>query len=147
MRLPILLALLTGVLSAAAPTQEKTFSGAWSLSAEAASGQNEDGSNWTKAAFKGTLDCEQNGANVTGTWKGPKASWPFTGTAEGDTFEVRTEARPMPATTDGQPTTVMARWTFRGRVAGDKIRGTLTLTSVNDDDTARLQPFTAEHRR
>jgi hypothetical protein len=41
----------------------------------------------------------------------------------------------------------MARWTFRGRVTGDKISGTLTLSGVNDDDSARLQPFTAERRR
>jgi len=147
MRLPILLALLVSTLGASPASQGKTLSGLWTLSAEAASGQNADGSSWSKAAFKGALDFEQDGASVKGTWKGPMASWPFTGKAEGETFEVRTEERPMSATTNGQPTTVMARWTFRGRVTGDKMSGTLTLASVNDDDTARLQAFTAERRR
>ena len=147
MRIPILFALLMAAVWPTPSTQERALSGVWLLSADAASGQNEDGSNWSKAAFKGTLDLDQNGTDLKGTWKGPMASWPLDGKAEGDTFEVRSEARPMSATTDGQPTTVMARWTFRGRVTGDQIRGTLTLSGVNDDDSARLQPFTAERRR
>ena len=114
--------------------------------AEAASGVNDDGTAWNKGAFKGTLDFEQNGAEITGTWKGPAASWPLTGKAEGETFEVRSEARPMSATTNGQPTTVMARWTFRGRVRAGAMTGTATLSAVTDDDTDRLQKFTAERR-
>src|SRR5262245_10405233 len=147
MRIPILIAFLAAAFWPAPSIQERTLAGSWLLTAEAASGENEDGSSWTKAAFKGTLDFEEHGTDLKGTWKGPMASWPLDGKADGDTFEVRSEARPMPATTDGRQTTVMARWTFRGRVGGDKISGSVTLTAVTDDDSARPQPFTAERRR
>jgi hypothetical protein len=69
----LLFALLTVSLSPATFAQERTLSGTWLLKAEAARGQTENGGDWTRSAISGTLDVEQKGATLEGSWKGPVA--------------------------------------------------------------------------
>ena len=121
--------------------QSPDVTGSWALQAPAASGQN-----FQLGAQSGTLTLEQKGEAVTGTWKGRMPEpWKLTGTLKGNAFEFETETREIPATVDGQPTTVPRHWIFRGTADGDKMTGSMLL--AGGDVEFPSQEFSASRKR
>lgn len=121
--------------------QSPNLSGSWALEAPATSGEN-----FQLSAQSGTLTLEHTGATVTGTWKGRMPDpWKLTGNVKGNTFELQTEVRGVPATRNGEPTTVQRRWIFRGSVDADKMTGSMQL--AGGDGELPAQPFTAARKR
>lgn len=140
----LLLATLAGSMLIAA--QAANVSGSWNLQAEAAQGVFPNGGSWQVGALSGTLTLEQKGDAVTGSWKGRQPEpWALTGRVDGSKFELQTEVRNIPATRNGEQTTVPRRWVFRGTAEGDILSGSMGLAGGDDDPTT--QPFSAARKR
>ena len=121
--------------------QSANLSGTWAVEAPASSGQN-----FQLGAASGTLTLEQSGDVVTGTWKGRMPQpWKLTAHIKGNTFELETETREIPATQNDEPTTVPRRWIFRGTADGDTMTGTMLLAGGQGDPPS--QKFSAARRR
>ena len=121
--------------------QSASVSGTWALEAPASSGEN-----FQLGAVSGTLTLEQQGATVTGTWKGGMPQpWKLTGHVKGNTFELETETREIPATINDQPTTVPRRWIFRGTFDGDVMTGSMALAGGDGEPPSRK--FSAARKR
>jgi hypothetical protein len=136
------------IASVSTPAQDRNLSGAWALVAEAVKGESANGGTWSRSAISGTLQMEQSGATLTGTWTGPKGeAWPLAGRVESRRFEARTEARGTPVIIDGRQTTVPMRWTFRGSTDGNTMHGQMSLEREDADERDQLQPFTATRKR
>jgi hypothetical protein len=124
-----------------AAAQSPNLSGSWALDAPATSGQN-----FQLGAAAGTLTLEHKGEVVTGTWKGRMPEpWKLTGHVKDHTFELESETRGVPATVDGQQTTVPRHWVFRGSADGDKMTGSMQL--AGGDGEPPSQPFSAVRKR
>lgn len=124
-----------------AAVQSPNLSGSWALEAPATSGEN-----FQLGAASGTLTLEQKGDAVTGSWKGRMPEpWKLTGQVKDGTFELQTETRSVPATVNGEPTTVPRHWMFRGTVDGDNMTGSMQLAGGDGDPPS--QPFTAVRKR
>jgi hypothetical protein len=146
MRGAVLCVLLLCSCAERAFAQTADVSGPWAVQAEAASGVTPSGGTWSRSATSGTLEIVQDGSALKGTWTGPKGEpWSFTGRIEKDRFEVTTVTRDVPATIDGQQTTVPYRWVFRGTAANNRLTGTMAFGRAEKGDDA-AQPFTAERR-
>ena len=128
-------------VSAFGATQSPNLSGIWALEAPAVSGPN-----FQLGAASGTLTLEHKDDAVTGPWKGRMPEpWKLTGSAKGDTFELQTEVRQIPATVNDEPTTVPRSWIFRGTVDGDRMTGTMMLAGGEGDSPG--QAFTAARQK
>lgn len=124
-----------------AAVQSPNLSGSWALDAPAASGEN-----FQLGAAAGTLRLEHNGEAVTGTWKGRMPEpWKLTGRVKDNTFELESETRDVPATVDGQATTVPRHWIFRGTADGDKMTGSMQL--AGGQGAPPSQAFSAVRKR
>jgi hypothetical protein len=142
--------LAAGVIVATLPiliaAQAANVSGTWSLQADAAEGAFPNGGNWQVGAVSGTLTLEQKGNAVTGSWKGRQPEpWTLTGRIDGSTFELQTEDRQIPATRNGEQTTVSRHWIFSGTVHGDTLSGSMSLAGSEGEPTS--QPFSAARKR
>jgi hypothetical protein len=83
---------------------------------------------------------------VTGMWKGRMPEpWKLTGRVKGNTFELETEVRNVPATREGEQTSVPRRWVFRGSADGDKITGKMSLAGGEGEEPT--QSFSAVRKR
>lgn len=134
----ILPALAFSILEA---TQSANISGSWALESQAATG---DGYNL--GAISGTLALEEKDGAVTGTWKGRMPEpWKLTGKVKDKTFELETEVRNIPATTNGEQTTVPRKWVFRGSADGDKMTGKMSLKGGEGEEPT--QSFSAVRKR
>ena len=126
--------------------QSSNLAGSWAVEVKAAKVQTGDGTNWNLDATSGTLTLEQKGEAVTGTWQGQMpATWKVTGKMEKGSFELQTETRNLPATRDGEKTTITLSWIFRGSVDGDKLSGVFILSGGQGEPPAR--PFTAARKQ
>ena len=122
--------------------QSGTAADVWTVNAEAARGKTENGGTWRLSANTGTLTLEQKGSAINGSWKGRlPETWPLTGQLTGDTIELKSAMREVPAVKDGAKTTVPRRLAFRGTVKGDTMTGQLSFESDRGD--GRSQKFTA----
>ena len=137
-RLATVFMLAVFALPILAATKAANVSGRWRLDAIAASG-----STWSLGGLSGTLTLEQKGDAVTGSWQGrqPKP-WAVTGRVTGTDFEFETEIRDVPATRNGEETTVPRHWIFRGTADGDTLSGSMSLAGGGDGDPP-TQPFSA----
>ena len=136
-RLTIVLMLALLPSSMLSATHAADVTGRWKVDATAA-----NGTSWSLGGLSGTLTLEQKGDAVKGSWQGRQPSaWALTGRVTGTDFECETEARDIPATRNGEETTVQRRWIFRGSVDGDTMSGSMSLAG-GDSDTP-TQPFTA----
>lgn len=103
------LILLAGILlslpALAADDQSTNVAGNWQISWQGRQG-----------ARQGTLQFQQNGTDLTGTFQGPRGSAPLSGSLQGNdiTFSVKMEGR-------GRSVTLA----FKGTVDGDKMNGTI----------------------
>lgn len=141
MRLAVALILSTFQLSILVAAQSPNLSGSWALDAAAASGDN-----FQLGALSGTLTLEHQGDVVTGTWKGRMPEpWKLTGSVKGNTFELQSETRGVPATVNDEPTTVPRHWIFRGSADGDKMTGSMLLAGGEGDPPT--QRFSAARQR
>lgn len=121
--------------------QSPNISGNWAVDAPATSGPN-----FQLGAASGALTLEHKGDAVTGTWRGRMPDpWKLTGRVKGNTFELETEVRSIPATRNDEPTTVPRRWIFRGAADGDKMTGSMQLAGGEGEPPS--QPFTAVRKR
>jgi hypothetical protein len=123
--------------------QAAALAGEWTVSTEGARGTTDDGSNWTLGAVTGSLTLAQEGADITGSWKGRMPeSWALTGQLDDRTFVLQTEWRDIAATRDGVESTARGRWIFRGTLRDKGAAGTMTLELENAGGN-RSQRFTA----
>ncbi len=139
------LALLVGV---AIPLviQERSLTGRWEVRAEAASGSTAGGGTWSRNAVSGVLTVTQQDGTLTGTWTDARPNpLAFEGRRTGDGFEIRTESRSVSVTIDGTPTTLRMRWTIKGTLEKDRLRGTMSFDR-EDAEASQPQPFTAERK-
>jgi hypothetical protein len=133
------LCLVLALMMAAA--QSPNVSGRWAVEAPATSGEN-----FQLGAASGTLTLDHTGDAVTGTWKGRMPEpWKLAGRVKGNSFELESETRQIPATRNDEPTTVPRRWIFRGTAEGDKMSGSMQL--AGGDGEPPSQPFTAVRKR
>jgi hypothetical protein len=113
---------------------------------KAAKIQTGDGTNWELVAISGTLTLEQKGDAVAGTWQGRMPDpWKITGRIEKNSFELQTEVRNLPATKNGEKTTIARSWIFRGSINGDTLSGLFILAGGDGEPPA--QPFTAARKK
>ena len=75
-----------------------------------------------------------DGGSLEGDRKGAKGS-----------LELQTETRDLPATKNGEKTTIRRSWVFRGSVDGDKMSGVFILSGGDGEPPA--QPFTAARKQ
>jgi len=140
----LLLGTLAGSLLVAA--QAANVSGTWTLQADAAEGVFPNGGTWKVGALSGTLTLEQKGDVVTGSWKGRQPEpWALTGRIDGSKFDLQTEERQIPATRNGEQTTVARRWFFSGTADGNTLSGSMSLAGGDGEPTA--QSFSAARRQ
>ena len=140
-RFAVALILPTLALSILAAAQSAGLTGTWALEAQAASGEN-----YQLGAISGTLTLADKDGVVTGTWKGRMPEpWKLTGKVKDKTFELETEIRNVPATTNGEQTTVPRRWVFRGSADGDKMTGKMSLKGGEGEEPT--QTFSAVRKR
>ena len=140
-RCPVALVLAAVAPSVLAAMLSANLSGTWALEAQAASGPD-----YQLGAFSGTLTLEDKNGAVTGTWKGKMPEpWKLTGRVKGNTFALETEVRKVPATRNGEPTSVPRRWVFRGSADGDRITGKMSL--VGGEGEEPTQSFSAVRKR
>lgn len=140
-RFAVALILPTLALSILAAAQSASLAGTWTLEAQAASGEN-----YQLGAISGTLTLADKDGVVTGTWKGRMPEpWKLTGKVKDKTFELETEVRNVPATTNGEQTTVPRRWVFRGSADGDKMTGKMSLKGGEGEEPT--QSFSAVRKR
>lgn len=140
-RFAVALILPTLALSILAAAQSAGLTGTWALEAQAASGEN-----YQLGAISGTLTLADKDGVVTGTWKGRMPEpWKLTGKVKDKTFELETEVRNVPATTNGEQTTVPRRWVFRGSADGDKMTGRMSLKGGEGEEPT--QSFSAVRKR
>jgi hypothetical protein len=126
--------------------QAANVSGSWTLQAEAAEGAFPNGGTWQVGALSGTLTLEQKGDVVTGSWKGRQPEpWKLTGRIDGSKFELQTEDRQIPATRNGEQTTVPRHWIFLGTADRDTLSGSMSLAGSEGEPTS--QPFSAARKR
>ena len=124
-----------------AAVQSPNLAGSWAVEAPATSGEN-----FQLGAAAGTLTLEHQGDAVTGTWKGRMPEpWKLTGRVKDNTFELESETRDVPATVDGQATTVPRHWIFRGTADGDKMTGSMQLAGGQGEPPS--QAFSAVRKR
>ena len=124
-----------------AATQSANLSGTWTVEAQAA-----NDANYQLGAVSGTLTLADTDSVVTGTWKGRMPEpWQLTGRVKDDTFELESETRDVPATVNGQATTVPRHWIFRGTADGDKMTGSMQLAGGQGEPPS--QPFSAVRKR
>jgi hypothetical protein len=71
--------------------------------------------------------------------------WKLTGHVKGNSFELETEVRNVPSTSDGAQTSVPRRWVFRGNADGDRITGTMSLAGGEGEEPT--QSFSAVRQR
>jgi hypothetical protein len=71
--------------------------------------------------------------------------WKLTGRVKGNTFELETELRNVPATRNGEQTSVPRRWVFRGSADGDKITGKMSLAGGEGEEPTHS--FSAVRKR
>jgi len=136
--------LLSAAVSSMA--QEPSLSGRWEVSGEAASGFTAGGGTWSRNAVSGVLTATQQGETLSGTWTDARpGALPFHGRRSGDAFEIQTESRAVPATIDGVATTIRMRWTFRGTLEKDVLRGTMSFDR-EESEPAQPQPFIAKRK-
>ena len=125
--------------------QSPSMTGTWALEAPAASGVNVGGGEWNLSAQSGTLTLQQSGATITGQWQARMpAPWAVAGELHGDRVELQTEFRDIPVIVDGEKTTRKLRWTFRGVLSGDSVKGQMSLDS--ESRRGNEQPFTAKRQ-
>ena len=131
----------TLALSILAAAQSAGLTGTWALEAQAASGEN-----YQLGAISGTLTLADKDGVVTGTWKGRMPEpWKLTGKVKDKTFELETEVRNVPATTNGEQTTAPRKWVFRGSADGDKMTGKMSLKGGEGEEPT--QTFSAVRKR
>ena len=140
-RFAVALILPTLALSILEATRSANVSGTWALEAQPASGEN-----YQLGAISGTLTLHEKDSVVTGSWKGRMPEpWKLTGRVKDNTFELETEVRNVPATTNGEQTTVPRRWVFRGSADGDKMTGKMSLRGGEGEEPT--QSFSAVRKR
>ncbi len=140
-RIGIAMFMTIAFLSSNLLSQNANLAGNWSVEAPAASGEN-----YQLGPQSGLLTLNLNGDEVTGTWKGRMPEpWKLTGRAKENTFELQTETRNLPATRDGEQTTVPRHWIFRGSVGGDELTGTMSLAGGGGVEPT--QAFSAARKR
>lgn len=140
-RFAVALILPTLALSILAAAQSAGLTGTWALEAQAASGEN-----YQLGAISGTLTLADKDGVVTGTWKGRMPEpWKLTGKVKDKTFELETEVRNVPATTNGEQTTAPRKWVFRGSADGDKMTGKMSLKGGEGEEPT--QTFSAVRKR
>jgi hypothetical protein len=145
MRTVLLLTLMSTLVTAVA--QDPSAAGTWNVTGEAASGTTDGGGNWNRNAITGTLIIAQNGQTLTGTWTAAtRTAVALQGTIRGETFDFRTDPREVEVIINGERTVMRLRWTFRGTVDGQTLRGTMSLDR-EDQDSAMPQPFAADRAR
>ena len=145
MRAALILTLISTLCADIA--QDRPAAGTWSVKGDAASGTTDGGGTWNRNAVTGTLVIAQNGQTLTGTWTATnRTAVALHGTITGETFEFRTEPREVEVIINGERTAMRLRWTFRGSVAGDTLRGTMSLDR-EDQESAMPQPFTGDRAK
>lgn len=138
------IASLVLVIAAAAlvVAQSPSMTGKWALEAPAASGVNDSGGEWNLSAQSGMFTLQQSGTAITGQWQGRMpVPWAVAGELHGERVELQTEFREIPVIIDGEKTTQKRRWTFRGVLSGDTLKGTMSLDSETRRGNEQL--FTA----
>jgi hypothetical protein len=141
MRVRLAVAVILSAFQLSAFAQSQTLTGSWALEAPGVTGPN-----FQLSSQAGTMTLEQKGDAVTGTWKGRMPEpWKLTGSLRGNAFELQTEVRQLPATRDGESTTVARSWIFRGKVNGDKMTGTMMLAGGEGEPPS--QPFSAARKK
>jgi hypothetical protein len=145
-RLAVAFASIALLLAIFVLMRTSSLSGSWTIYAETAEGVFPNGEPWKVVPVSGVLTLEQNGASVTGSWKGRQPEpWPLTGHIEGTQFEFQTEPRDIPAVREGQNITVARRWIFRGTAGRDTLSGSMSL--AGNDGNQTTQPFSAERKQ